>query len=378
MKYFKVLLIVLQLFARVFGRNVVCYWQQRIDISLIDPFICTHIVLAFVDTNSTTGELFVASTQQHERKIFHSMFFNNVDVVLKKFHDIYLPGLVKLVELKQQNRKLKTMIAVANNFPVIASSLRAEFAISLTNFLEAYDLDGVDIDWEFPAVSDTNNFILLLKDVKSALRPYNKILSVAVNTCASDLVGYDVKRIYEEVDFVNAMLYNFHSGSWQNSTANHGNYCHPASSYNVISCMNKWISKGLVFERTIIGIPAYSQNFQLDDPEVNGIGAPASFKNFGKPGEIPATYSYNIICKYILENGWTRRYETKTSTGPHAFYGSTWAGYDDVQSIREKAEMVKNVNYGGLMFWSLDHDDHSDFCGDGKFPLIGSVKSIIK
>ena len=123
----------------------------------------------------------------------------------------------------------------------------------------------------------------------------------------------------------------------------------------------------------MIGVATHGRNYVLDDPENNGIEALATFKDFGQPGGVPTTYSYHIICKNILENGWTRQYVKNGSTGPYVFKGTVWTGYDDLESIKQKSNLVKKANFGGMMFWSLDHDDYANVCGGGKFPLIRSV-----
>lgn len=100
--------------------------------------------------------------------------------------------------------------------------------------------------------------------------------------------------------------------------------------------------------------------YKLNDANPNGIGALATFKGFGQNGEIASAFSYNVIWKNILESDWTRVYEYDLSSGPYVYSGMTQAGYDDAESIRQKALMVKNVNFGGVMLFSLDHDDHSN------------------
>lgn len=293
--------------------------------------------------------------------------------------------------MKEENPRLKVMISMANNFRVISTQSRVKFAENVKQFLDKYELDGVgekvevknlkntmqiliDIDWEWPAAQDREFYVLLLQDLRKAITN-KKILTIAAAPCNNFASGYDIPLMLSEVDFFNVMLYNFHGGGWQNYTANHCNYWHPRSNYNLITCINYWISAGAPHEKIMIGVATHGRNYVLDNPELNGVGALATFKEF--PGAIPTTFSYNIICKNIQENGWTRRYEKQSSSGPYAFKGTTWTGYDDLESIRQKSILVKKVNFGGMMFWSLDHDDHSDVCGDGKFPLIKSVWEII-
>ena len=48
-----------------------------------------------------------------------------------------------------------------------------------------------------------------------------------------------------------------------------------------------------------------------------------------------------------------------------------WAGYDNVKSMKIKAEYIVKQQLGGAMFWTLDLDDFSSkFCCQGYFPLM--------
>lgn len=57
---------------------------------------------------------------------------------------------------------------------------RDVFVSSLVSFLHKYGLDGVDIDWEYPAATDrggidadTNNFVLLMSEIQEAFAMEN-------------------------------------------------------------------------------------------------------------------------------------------------------------------------------------------------------------
>ena len=78
--------------------------------------------------------------------------------------------------LKQMNPSLKTLLAVGGwnagsaPFSTLCASpeLRKNFATTSVAFLRTWDFDGLDMDWEYPALrggqeADKANFVLLLK-----------------------------------------------------------------------------------------------------------------------------------------------------------------------------------------------------------------------
>ena len=50
------------------------------------------------------------------------------------------------------------------------------------------------------------------------------------------------------------------------------------------SAVNFWLEKGFPAERIILGVPIYGRSFTLEDPALNGWGAPA--KGEGVKGEL--------------------------------------------------------------------------------------------
>ena len=60
------------------------------------------------------------------------------------------------------------------------------------------------------------------------------------------------------------------------------------------------------------------------------------------------------------------------------FQGNQWVSYDDLKMMRVKALYIMNEDYGGAMFWDMASDDFNNVCGEGKYPLISSVSSVVK
>jgi GH18 family chitinase len=63
---------------------------------------------------------------------------------------------------------------------------------------------------------------------------------------------------------------------------------------------------------------------------------------------------------------------------PYAYKGAEWVSFDNIKSIKLKAEYIMDNNLGGAMVWALDTDDFDGkFCNQGKYPLINTIKSVM-
>lgn len=81
MKYFNLLILAVFAVSPIASTRIVCYWQRRMDASLIDPHMCTHIILAFVNTNAT-GAVY-ANTYQDQGVLMKSLKMNQKVLILE-------------------------------------------------------------------------------------------------------------------------------------------------------------------------------------------------------------------------------------------------------------------------------------------------------
>ena len=87
-----------------------------------------------------------------------------------------------MIKLKEKNPSLKVLISVnANMSPVVKNhTTRKQFIKSVASFLQQYNMDGIDLDWEFPESSeDRRGFAILCHEMRENFQS-NYLLTVAV------------------------------------------------------------------------------------------------------------------------------------------------------------------------------------------------------
>ena len=134
----------------------------------------------------------------------------------------------ELNTVKQRFPGTKTMIAVGgwthndpgpmqNRFSQMASSRtnRITFANSVVEFLRTYGFDGLDLDWEYPALKDRggkrddyDNYVLMVNDLREAFNtapePYELTIAIPGNITKLEM-GFDLVGLAEYVDWFNIM-----------------------------------------------------------------------------------------------------------------------------------------------------------------------------
>ena len=142
--------------------------------------------------------------------------------------------LKKLNQLKLTNKDLKILISVggwswSKNFSdaVLTESSRQKFANSAIDFVLKHNIDGVDLDWEYPGqIGDNNRFrpedkenftaiLQLLRKKLDSLANGQKtyLLTVATGANQKYLDHTDMKKAQQYLDFINIMTYDFVTGA---------------------------------------------------------------------------------------------------------------------------------------------------------------------
>lgn len=283
--------------------------------------------------------------------------------------------------LKERNPHLRTLISVggwtwSSRFPGVVGTResRERFAASCVEFVCKYGFDGVDIDWEYPS-GDTQkkDFTLLIGELKRQLDARgqadgrNYLLTIAAPAGRSLYGNIELDVIDEYIDWINIMTYDFHGG-WDSMT----NFNSPLyadsgdpspwwsrEELNVDATVRGYLASGVPAMKLVVGVPFYGRGWE-GVPDINhGLFQQAG----GVPQGTwePGVFDYKDLKANYLGKGYTR-YWSDDAGVPWLF--SPEAGvmitYDDPQSIRAKADYIRDNRVGGAMIWELSCDDGSN------------------
>jgi spore germination protein YaaH/SH3-like domain-containing protein len=220
---------------------------------------------------------------------------------------------------------------------------------NIVNFVENYNIEGVNIDFEFVTSSVKDSFTSFIVNLNNALKNQTsrrRDLYIAMPAVPEWYPGYDYASLANNCDGLFIMAYDFHySGS---STAGPvspnvpstfwGNYC-------VAKTIGSYKTRCHA-SKLILGVPYYGYRW----PTVSGnIGASTTgtgssvtaslamseSRNYGRLWD---NYSLTPWYRYQLSNQWYQ----------------VW--YDDTASIRIKLNMVMDSSIQGAGCWALTYD----------------------
>jgi GH18 family chitinase len=215
------------------------------------------------------------------------------------------------------------------NFKNMASTAagRTNFINSVMTVVRTNNLDGVDMDWEFPSTSDGTDvtFTALMKELSDTLhRDARYYLSCAITAgkYAGGIRDAIKNEIFPYVDFFNIMAYDDFSTTTP--------YRHHSDYTLATVCLNYWLTtRGMPASKAVLGIPAY--------------GRPAGMTQSGTI----KTY------KDILTAGGNPQYDSATVST--TTYPSYTVYYNGQYTTKRKAKLAKDIA-AGVMFWEKGQD----------------------
>ncbi|HKK11699.1 MAG TPA: glycosyl hydrolase family 18 protein, partial [Flavobacteriaceae bacterium] len=225
--------------------------------------------------------------------------------------------LKQLVAQRKNHPHLKVMVAcggwAADGFSdmVYTQESRDKFVESVVRFITNYDLDGLDIDWEYPTIpaagtmarpEDKHNFTLLMKSLREALDTLKRkqTLTFATPGYKGQYQNLELNEVMNYADYINIMTYDQRVGSapfaghhtalgWikeadmkgtpameleerrKEEMAKHGLEYDPESAEMIVNYLMKL---GVKPEQMVIGAAFYGRIWKGVPPENNGLYQP--------------------------------------------------------------------------------------------------------
>ncbi|MGH8131246.1 MAG: glycoside hydrolase family 18 protein [Steroidobacteraceae bacterium] len=320
----------------------------------------------------------------HPDKLTHINFaFAHIDGGGKvAFEDPkFAPALKSLLALKKQNPQLKVIVSVggweADGFSdaALTDASRSAFARSAVELLREHDVDGIDLDWEYPGqgvagikyrAEDKQNFTLLLKTLRAQLDGASNVQNrtgldrYTLTIASADREYFDhteMDQLHVYLDWLNIMSYDFFN-SLTSTTGHHaGLYASEFAAptdRNADSSVRQHIAAGIPSDKLVLGVAFYGRGFAGVNPSNDGLNQPYE--------RYEGDHSYAELANKLIGSQGFVRYWDERARAPFLWNGAakTFITYDDPESIRAKAEYVRDHHLGGMMFWELSQDRNDE------------------
>lgn len=290
--------------------------------------------------------------------------------------------IVKLVSLKNINPGLKVLLSLGgwggckNCSPVFSTAEgRKEFAQSVKELNTYFKTDGIDLDWEYPAiegypghpfdpVADRPNFTALVKELRKVLGRKNEISFAAGGFPKFLEQAIEWKEVMATVNYVNLMSYDL-VGGFSTTTGHHTPlYSNDVQVRSANQAIEYLTGIGVPSEKIVIGSAFYARTWENVDSLNNGLYRSGKFKHF-----IP----YRQFNTRLSAGDGFAFYRDSVSKAPYAYNATTrtFATFDDSVSIRAKTKYVIDKKLKGIMFWELSLDK-------GEGGLLGEIDRVKK
>ncbi|MFI5186197.1 MAG: glycoside hydrolase family 18 protein [Chitinophagales bacterium] len=284
-------------------------------------------------------------------------------------------NLRKLGDLKKINPGLKILISIggwkwSKNFSdaVLTDTATHNFAASAVTIVSKYNLDGIDIDWEYPGMKgdsnvyrpeDKQHYTLLFKELRQGLDSLHSIthmkyfVTTAVGASQKYIDHTEMDKVQLYTDYINVMSYDYADGT--DSISGHHTNLYVSSAdtnqYSAHRSVQAFIAAGVPPSKIVMGIAFYGKGWQMQSADNNGL-----YRKTLKPAR-GGGYTY-LKDSLVNKNGY-REYWDSVAMAPYLFNAENniFISYDNERSVRNKCDYVKKYHLAGAMFWEYSSDE---------------------
>ena len=278
------------------------------------------------------------------------------------------------------------------------------FSTAAVLAMKEVQFNGIDIDWEYPAVEDAANYIALLQSLRKALDAQGALdqthyyLTIAVGAGIDKINNLTKEQwlsVADAVDYMGVMTYDFH-GAWdQYSDFMSAMQLDPNNDptindqalkrYNLTDAMQAYLDMGIPSSKLIVGIPMYGRMMKIAKAgTTQGLYQPVTGVPQGEWDNSQSGYTGMLNYNCIVDPSTCGNHfnlprltlvdPSQSKLGQYAltpwgYADNLFVTYDDAKSAAYKVQWIKKNQFGGAMLWDLT----SDFPGDDNRSIVNAV-----
>lgn len=216
---------------------------------------------------------------------------------------------------------------------------------------ETYELDGIDVDWEYPGIYQgqyncttcITDFVDLIREMRERLG--DKLLTYATPAMPDLWEHIDFVSTEPYLDYINFMAYDF---NWSDLGSAHQSNLYPAS----------------------VGLGNHEQCTDAAFLKMTAMGIPAAKLNLGCPfygyvaGKGPSGFlTYDKIYEMLESGEVEEAFDEKAGQSYLVKDGQFYCCCDSPRTIKVKADYVKKNGMGGMMYWTYNQDSEYGILG---------------
>jgi chitinase len=241
------------------------------------------------------------------------------------------------------------------------SSARAYFIDNVVQLFSQHQLDGIDLDWEYPSnMTEGKNLTTLVKELRERFDQENPEWIITMAVSAGSWTGQylEYPKLAGYVEWFGVMTYDFH-GSWTSHAGHNSPLYHP-SNCNEGSCDSgiKYltVTRQVPKDKVLLGTPFYGREFNATGLYKARSGGTSDFSYAGALSRMNNgawEYYWDDFSKvpYLLDTARTK-----------------FVSFEDTISVKLKCRYALDNNLKGVMIWALGQD----VVGDSQ-PLLETV-----
>ncbi len=275
-------------------------------------------------------------------------------------------GLRNCVAQKKRNPALKVIVSMGGwtgcytcSEVFSSDSSRKIFAGSVKKLLNDFGADGIDMDWEYPAIpgppghpyspDDKPHFTALMQSLRDSIGKEKELSFAAGGFPLFINEAVDWKKVVPLVNRINIMSYDLITG-YDTVTGHHtGLYSTPNQQLSCNNAIKLLREKGVPFRKLVIGAAFYARVWGKVAPENNGLY---------QRGNFVRAISYKQFKTLLSADSGFIYHWDPIASAPYLYNASKkwFVTFDDSSSISLKTRYAIKKKLNGIMYWQMVDD----------------------